>query len=515
MSDAKTTDIEEPKAGTATDVDPDKKTDDKPVEQMTPEEMEASRARFNKAMFSSEPLTEEDDDPEPVRAKPESKKDDDPAPKPEDTPAKKTDPDPTASSVRASTRPIPDIDDLDPPARAAAPEPVAQPAAAMSTDMNEDEKELLAVFEKMAEMKPAVYGQLPAQFKDRISRESQYITNWMEQNPGQRYNAKDQDHAEFYSSIELDYRDFDYHKAIAKMNTPDVDSRVQKLERELESKRESQELDDRIRRAEPVARREAANAAFDMMEHVDPELGKLMDDGNGGRHVTTEIRAKMEEDNPVAVAVVNEEVGELMLMVEELERFKAGGGRYKLRDSYGVTMGRKTFYPHREILDFMTRYEESLLNKPPEETMREGRRLVSSPRLAKEIETRTKGMSRDDADREIRRLDKHFYSLGLDDFKSALISERSALAKERVDRYSKGVQKPVAPTESEPKPNAKPVEQPPNNGVAERNGKRTEPQRSASHVSTSSSSDRRDAAAPTKKSELTTGEVIARGMFGN
>ena len=408
------------------------KADDKtPVVELTDEEIEAAQEQFLTRFYphhGKEPSpetvkAEEKPAPEPVKEpKPKEK----PQEKPKEEPKKETPP-PIDEFISKRRQPV-------------VPEPPAptEPAKVVPVELTEKDKKYIAVLEQMAKEKPTQYGDIAVKHMRYLQKEEGYIRKWLEDNPGEEFNSEDEQHSEWYqrNEVKFDQEDFDEaHEAI-------LEERIlSKAKREAAEQKRKMDIERKLRESERDLNIAGYEAFVGMASEMDESIKQLMTtDEQGHTLFPKESQDKLKSENPAAHAILMEEVEPLVCMVQELKKYETLQGDYRPDQSATVYLKEsdRLFPVHREMARYIIDYEDAQLKRPAEETLRDGKRLISNEVLMAHLQKLqdNKSMSEDDKRVTIQAIYDNFYVLNHEDYRRGLVEKFAGKAKMRLSKLS-------------------------------------------------------------------------------
>lgn len=223
--------------------------------------------------------------------------------------------------------------------------------------LTDEERETLAVLERLEKEKPDRYSGLPKRYEAALKSALEYKEKWEKEHPGEEFDPESEEHSEALAKIEegVDWDDGDYERAL-------VDLRAEKIaERKLEkAKAEISNV-----RREMLAKEHApsiyeaqARAAKNYFGIVGDEFSPLT--GNGA--VDTKKVETVVDRDPIAASIVFENAAALERAVTALEEVTRGITSYNPKDEL-----------HRAIAQVITEQEAAISRLPPEKRLRDGR----------------------------------------------------------------------------------------------------------------------------------------------
>ena len=199
----------------------------------------------------------------------------------------------------------------------------AQPAAAPEpeSELPEEFRPDVAVFEEMARLDPKKYGTIKRDLSRYAEAETDYIAKWQEDNPDGTYDGDAPEHDAFYARIRPDYDQKDFKAAEKSLLKKEVRSEVTKeVSEEIRSREaEAERRRERAAQIEPEVAREAYSMLSDMITEIDPENKELTKDW--------ESMKTIDEKNPMlsdAMFVAHNEARPVILATMRLFRAVEG-----------------------------------------------------------------------------------------------------------------------------------------------------------------------------------------------
>lgn len=261
----------------------------------------ASSSFMSRMTGKKEAPTKPAEPPKPAEAKPVGQEPPKPAGKPVEGDAP---PKPAAVAPKRkqpiAPLPIPEVD-IESIAKVAATAAVAatkeakpaepeKPAADKYEGLDDEEKETIQVLERM-ETDFEQYKGLPKRYAESLRKAKKYQKDWEGKNPGQKFDPESDEHNAFFEENEVDWRDMDFNRALARMENDKVqaknNAKDDREKKELEAKNRLHEEQPKIIKR----RRETAKTLFTALG--DDYKAVLNDDGsiNGA-----EVKRLIEED---------------------------------------------------------------------------------------------------------------------------------------------------------------------------------------------------------------------------
>lgn len=314
------------------------------------------------------------------------------------------------------------------------------------------EQKQLAAFEQMAKADKR-YAELPTAVKAYWKKESEYQAKWEKDNPGEEFNPDADDHIAFYKKHTPSYDESDFESARETVIEERIKAEVTRESKERETKTESRQALQR-HEAELPKITDSGVAEFASLAH--DEFGTLIGEG---KRITPEMETKMEEADPLAKQILVEEGEPLSIMLAEHSKLTQFLDAYPPNYNAAVRLQNsdRVIYPHAELVSFMMELEQKLVARPPDETMRDGKRLVSNAQFTTEVNTINGDRSLSDGERKrrLQALGASYYALNDEDFRAGLIGAAAAKAKKRIAQGQKIIEAKLA---KNGKPEGKAVE---------------------------------------------------------
>lgn len=425
-----------------------------PVPQPTAEELDAQIAEFKSTFYGGddlrtrqirskkkEPVVEPPPDPEPPPPEP---------PKPPVTQeAPPVQPEPKKPVVVPPPPTEPEDDDSEEKLAARVAERLKPVLPAVTPTLTNRELKMIEVFKEMAELDPE-YKDLDKRFIAQKKREEDYIAKWEQENPGQRFDDQDTEHDEFYKKTAVDYDNADFAIAVDSLA---VKKSQELSERLIEKKLRERDLQNRAQTERQAIHGVVNEAIHDLIERAVPEFKDIIT-VNGKRVLDKDTDAKMDELDPVARTILQEECEQMSAVVRELEEATRLGEAYKADPAKTIRLTNKgvRFAPFAEMLDAVNNLETEMLKLPPEQTARDGKRLISVQDFAD-----YQRKIANDPKRQAQ-FSRDYYCLGADDFRAGIVAQAVATAKSRIERHKMLATKKQGPA---PQVGQKPNEPPP------------------------------------------------------
>lgn len=497
----------------------DEKDRQKKIDEMSPEELEEAQNAFLSKFYPEtvkDPVAKKVEEkeekantsPEPTEEEKKAREAEEAAKKIAEEEAAKKEKEKAEAAKKNLPPEIDEFKTKEPKPAVREPEPEKAPAVD-SDGFTARDRKYLAVLDQMGKTNPD-HKNLKNRHIEYLKKEAAHIQAWLKENPGEKYNPND--HADFYDKHlpVIDEGEFEDAKEAL------IEEKVMK---KVSSKVEATQQKDQNKRAIQESQQKAAVVAhvsiMDMFEKADDQLSGLVTERNGIKLVTNEDFEQIKENAPLVYDVLMEEAEPLSVMVSEMERLFMLPGVYAPDEKFTVKLAHSDheFPVHKEIIKFVSGYEEEMLKKPAEETARDGKRLVSQLALNEAIEkvNSRKDLSQDEKAKIFNDYSKNYYTLGSDDFRKGLIEKYSDRTKKKIEKIKKqGVSFTLKKVGSEQKPNEPKKDKSDSQGVNNQDSSSTR----RAHPSTTSTSDRTDTGKRNQKSDGLTEEAVMNKMFG-
>jgi len=236
------------------------------------------------------------------------------------------------------------------------PQPDNTPANDPLTKLSPEDRENYELFKVLSDSDPRYKGKHD-EFLKFVGKLSTYRRKWEKDNPGQTFDSADDAHEDFYSANQPEFDENDLDKARIRLETR------REVEKELKAK--DQQVDQKLREIEEkavspeVARQAAvvADGAIGKFVHAlpDPTLKEALKEPT-----------KLQEQDPVAFDVLNNEAGVIREAVTEL---------------HNIIHRKNYFNPsnptHMKLAAYIDRQEQFIKNLPVDKQIFEGRRFAT------------------------------------------------------------------------------------------------------------------------------------------
>jgi hypothetical protein len=392
----------------------------------------------------AEPVAEKKDEPKPDDKPPEAKVE--PA---KEEPKEKKKPKAKIEERKVEVQPIePDIDQVA--------EKVAEKLKKGETPPETKDpyasypKEDRVVLERLAWLSqndPSFKGRdLAAETVKFWKSEQEYIDRWQAQHPDEKFETNADEHRAFYARHEPDVSEDALTNAAIDMRVEQRTKIIEEKARKEQDSRLSQiEANEAMRHAESAIIESVHGAVSEMITTAVPAFSTII--GENGQ-ITDAVLKKMEDEDPVAVEIINKEAQALQVRIQELSTVMYCGKYYRFDPRNPV---------HADILVAGDRLEKAILAKPTDEQLADGRRFMARADYQKhiaEINSRTASVQakREAIDKFVDRV----WTVGLDEIKAVLVHQSAKNVSgilELVDKRTKHLEskKASAAKKDEPK----------------------------------------------------------------
>ena len=245
-------------------------------------------------------------------------------------------------------------------------DPGAKKEDDLGEGLDEEEKETLQVLSRMESDFGDSYKGLPKRYAESIKKAKKYQADWEAANPGKKFDAEDDEHNAFFEENEVDWRDMDFNRALARIENDKVVARDKAKE-----DREKSELatKNRLLEERPVVekrRRETAKTLFSALG--DDYKSVINDDGsiNGA-----EVKRLIDED-PIR-EVVFDSASRTEQFAEDLHLLYKGLVKFDEKNQN-----------HNFIAGFVEEQERIMRELPQDQQLNErGQRFATAQEYAK------------------------------------------------------------------------------------------------------------------------------------
>jgi len=145
----------------------------------------------------------------------------------------------------------------------------------ISAGLPEEYKADIEVYTEMQKSNPAKYGQLLKKLRTAAEKETEYISQWEEDHPGEDYDPEDTDHNAFYKKHfpEIPPKDFDAAKESV------LEAKIAaRLDAKYQSKLETIERSQASEKIAPVISEQVGGMVKDVLRQIDAKLAEAASD---------------------------------------------------------------------------------------------------------------------------------------------------------------------------------------------------------------------------------------------
>lgn len=466
--------------------------EERKLPEMNAEQLEEQTRRITETMFAPPGGV-----PKPEKkAEPTADKIIDPPDKPvEPEPKKKDETPPPDPKKDEKAKPVPPpIRDAIKPDQLQAPK---QPKQDVPDELTDEDDETIAALARMEKDGKAPVG-IVAKTKAFWDAEQKYIAKWTKDNPGHKYDLNDEAHATFYDDHEPAYDERELTKAKRAILEETIEQRVTS---KVSQKNEKENFERDLRDRKPYTARAVHESMVDMIAEAGFKDALTKD---GKLVLNKETEDAIDAESPHARDILLEEAEVLNIQVEEIDKLQAFPGKYQWQPNLSKkTKNGTVLLPHQMIYEYGAELEGMLAAMPAEQSVRDGKRFVTNADFSSEVNRILESPASQEAKRSaMQHLDAHYYTIGPDDIKAALIVKHAHRAKAKIEKFGGVKKKEAAPAQAETTP-------PP---------KKEEPQvpaPSSRAPSVSSASDSVDTGKKPASTSINTQEQVERSMWGN
>lgn len=311
----------------------------------------------------------------------------------------------------------------------------ATPAVAPPVDPNANlspaDRRKIEALEYLEKHNPAYKG-MPDRTREFFTREAAYKVKWLQENPGEQWNADDEQHNEFYQRFEPDINQDDLDDALVQVQVAkELPAQVDKVVSERMAP-----LQEQITQAQRIAletqiapevQKAASDAALSLITQAVPEF---KDDLKKG--LTPKAIEKIKTTDPEAFELIDREMGAIRGPVQELERMA-------LMD----TLYQPVSHNDRQKID-QVHYEMEMAEagKAPDKRLTRDKKVWIPQGLLEKKIAAAKGNSK-----VIAEIESKFFCFSVDDIRNEFVRRAAGnvssvldIAKKRAERTSKKVE---------------------------------------------------------------------------
>lgn len=379
---------------------------------------------------------------------------------PKEEPAKEEEEEPAKEPETVSTALTAELDPVDIAERAAAralemSRAKETPPAAVPPVVTDFESTLprshrndLAAVRHLEATNPTMAG-TSAKVLDFFKREDAYIKQWEVAHPGESFDADAQEHEAFYDRRpKIDPETLE--TALEEIKEKQIEERVEKR---IAAKREPELRQEQFKReveqVQPIAFGRSNGAVIEMVKAASPELFKALD-VDGKPIISEETIKRMEEADPVAFEVANENAEKLRIMVSELHKMVNVDG-YQAKPALEVQLRstEESFFPHAELEKFAGNLERELAALPQAQTAKDGKRFITQGELNQRHAAIVKSnMPELQKQAAVRDLTNRFWALDDKRIERALITKFADQTKKRIEKFTANLDRKPASAEA-------------------------------------------------------------------
>lgn len=175
-------------------------------------------------------------------------------------------------------------------------------------------REEVPILQAMEERFPDKYKGIVNRYADAAQKTLRYAEQWEKDHPGEQFDAKSEEHNDFFRNNEVTWDDRDYQRAAARVELqPELEKERKRTDEQLrgaEIKATQGELEPVIRQAQgAIARATLKEVA---PNHVDVVLPS--------GHINEEVYKKLSDEDPLVAKAIVTELGPLAMFVREAEK---------------------------------------------------------------------------------------------------------------------------------------------------------------------------------------------------
>jgi len=432
------------------------------LSKLSPEELEKQRVVFlHKHGFGPKPIEEPKKDQKPDEPeKGEASEEDEKPEKPEklekrEKPPRQEKPKPNKGKVdeefaeRFADRLVESVETrLGRKEKAEEPEPEPQ----------EDNSAELEVLEEL-ELTNARYKGIRDATEKFWKKEEKYAQEWKKVNAGQEFDPEGAEHEDFYAKEQPKYEEEDLASARRRVETRRIIKEEIAPTRDMVGKETGRLREEMLMRSEgPALQKIAYDSVTRMLQQSAPDLAKLATNDKGQIVLTEESLKKIEEADPIALEILNEEAEQLRNLVIELEKLWRYPGAYPANDDFAITMANgHTYHPHRDLLGFASRLEKDISELQKDETKKDGKTFMTLQEYTERTEKilKSKMMNPPQKTSALRDMKTRYWLLTSEDIERALVADFSERTQARIKKETDRLEnwskrKPKGATEETP-----------------------------------------------------------------
>ena len=238
-----------------------------------------------------------------------------------------------------------------------APKPEEKPAPKRPEDgLTQKQRDQLIVYQELEALKPAQYKGITEQYLKSIPEIQDYVKTWAKENPGQAFDADDEQHNEFFARIEPVVDEDDWKKAEITIGAREIATQAVKP---LNDKIAAMEQERARTTLEPVIQQKVLQSVEMLLNEFDPEIAGEIKKPDG-------VKELMERD-PITAGILNHMAGSVSSLTAELVR---------LHDPNGGVNYDPANPAHKELSDFILSQEDRISKLSREDQTRDGKRFI-------------------------------------------------------------------------------------------------------------------------------------------
>lgn len=354
---------------------------------------------------------------------------------------------------------VPPVAPVVPPLPTLEQEPPAPPAPVVpvaEVQMSDAERRMVETMERMGKDN-SQYKNLAAETVHFWKQEQAYIKDWETKHPGQKFDEEAEEHNTFYET-EPDFDEDDFTITREKIIEERAEQRAtEKFSKSNDKERRKVEFAQKFESSDPEIRSSASEKVHLMISQSLPEIADQMK--NGDKIILSEeLETKLKTEMPEIHEILLDNAERVNALVIELSRLARFGDEYKPNPNFRVKLGSgDTIHPHAEIMDTINVLEKRMLEKPPHETMRDGKRLVSTDMYSEFMEKLMKlKITPAEKEAKARLFQSQYYCLTPVDFEAEIIQKSVARTQKEIGRVKKHMKPVTPPAAPQPQPGGTP-----------------------------------------------------------
>lgn len=233
-------------------------------------------------------------------------------------------------------------------------------AAPSGPALSPEEQHKIGILEKMSEMFPDKYKDLPTQYKSSVAELAEYAAKWEQEHPGLTFNEDDEEHKPFFDTHDVDWNDDDYTEAVAEIR---ADKKFAEKNKGIDERLSKFERAEKLREATPKIIESQVTASKLLWPAFGKEFeGVIKENGD----VDVEKLQELQKADPVGFAYRYQAAR--ALDAESAEVYKVMNGLVEYDENNQI---------HRNMAEFASQQEERLLKADPQDQLdAEGRQFL-------------------------------------------------------------------------------------------------------------------------------------------